>query len=111
VQTVSTIAGSLVDETDALAVAHGESLANTVFNFEGNMVYALAAIIEELLYGTLGACGLQEFQLHLANLEESGLHFLVFYNFCFVNFQTENVLEEGQYLVDALHSDAQMFNA
>lgn len=111
VQAVSAVAGSLVDETDALAVAHSESFAHTILNLEGNMVNALAAIVEELLYGAFGACGLQELQLHFANLHESGLYLLVFYNFCFVNLQTENVLEEGQYSVDALNGNAQVLNA
>ena len=94
-QSVCTITWSLVDEADTLAVAHSESLANAVFYLEGNMVYALTTVIEELLYGTLGACWLQEFQFHLANLEEGGFYFLVFYSLCLVNFQSEYIAEEG----------------
>ena len=88
VQTVGTVTGSLVDEADALAVAHGECFAHTVFNLEGNMVNALATVVEELLNGAFGACGLQEFQLNFADLEESSLYLLVFYNLDVVALQT-----------------------
>ena len=111
VQSVGTIAGSLVNEADALLVAHGESFAYAILNLEGNMVNALATVVEELLYGAFGASGLQELQLHFAHLQEGGLYLLVFYNFSLVNLQTENVLEEGQYSVDALNGNAQVLNA
>ena len=65
-QTVGTITGSLVDEADALAVAHGECFAHTVFNLEGNMMNALSAVVEELLNSTLRACGFQKFQLNFS---------------------------------------------
>ena len=110
-QTVGTVAGSLVNKADTLAVAHSESLAHTVLYLEGNMVDAPAAVVEELLHSALGACGLQELELHLTDLKESGLYLLVFYNFCFVNLQAENVLEKGQYVFDLLNGDAQVFNA
>ena len=110
-EAVGTIAGSLVDKADALTVAHGECFAHSVFYLEGNVVNALAAIVEELLNGALGASRLEEFEFNFADLEESGLYLLVFYCFCFVNFQSEDVAEVGQYFVDALHGDAQMLNA
>ena len=102
VQAVCAVARSLVNEAKSLAVAQGECFANAVFNLEGNMVNALAAIVEELLHGALGASRLQEFQFHFANLEEGCLYFLVFYNLCFVHFQSEHVAEVRQYLVNAL---------
>jgi xanthine/uracil/vitamin C permease (AzgA family) len=111
VETVGTITGSLVDKTNALAVAHCESFAHSVFHLEGNVMNASAAVVEELLNGAFRASRLEKFNLHFAHLEESGLHLLVFYNLCFVNLQAENVLEIGQYFVDALHGDAQMLNA
>ena len=110
-EAVSTISGSLIDEADALTVAHCEGFAHSVFHLEGNMVNALATIVEELLNGAFRASRLEKFELHFADLEESGLNFLVFYCLCFVNFQSENVAEVGQNFVDALHGDAQMLNA
>lgn len=110
-EAVSALSGSLVDETDALLVAHGEGFAHAVFHLEGNMVNASATIVQELLDGAFGASRLQEFELHLTHLQESGLYLLVFYNFSFVNLQSENVLEIGQYGVDTLYGDAQMLNA
>ena len=110
-EAVGTVTGSLVDETDALLVAHGECFAHAVFHLERNVVNATSAVVEELLNGAFGACGLEEFEFHLADFQKSGLDLLVFYNFSFVHFQSEDVAEVGQYLVDALHRDAQMFNA
>jgi hypothetical protein len=111
VEAVSALSGSLVDEADALLVAHGEGFAHTVFHLEGHVVNATTAVVQVLLDGAFGASRLQEFELHFTHLEESGLHLLVFYNFSFVNLQSENVLEIGQHLVDALYGDAQMLNA
>lgn len=110
-EAVSTLSWSLVDEANALAVAHCECFAHSVFHLEGNVMNASATIVEELLNGAFGASRLEKFQLYLTNFEESGLYFLVFYNFCFVNLQAENVLEIGQNFVDALYGDAQMLNA
>ena len=111
VEAVSALSGSLVDEADALLVAHGEGLAHAVFHLEGHVVNATAAVVQVLLDGPFGASGLQSFELHFIDLEGGGLHLLVFYNFCFVNLQAENVLEIGQNFVDALYGDAQMLNA
>ena len=110
-EAVGTITGSLIDEANALTVAHSERFAHSVFHLEGNMMNASATIVEELLNGAFGASWLEKFDLHFAHLHESGLYLLVFYNFSFVNFQAENVLEIGQYFVDALYGDAQMLNA
>ena len=111
VQTIGTIAGSLVDEANALLVAHSQSLGDTILDLKGNVVNTLATIVQELLYGAFGASGFQQFQLNFANLQESGLYFLVLNNFGLVNLQAQYVLEIGQYGVDALYGNAQMFDS
>ena len=111
VETVGSLAGGLVYEAQAFLVAHGESLAHSVLHLECYVVYTAAAVVQELLYCALGACGLQQFKLHLAHLQEGGLHLLVLYNLCLVHFQAQYIAEVGQYGIDALHGDAQVFNA
>ena len=106
VEAVGTVSGSLVDEANAFAVAHCQCFAHSVFHLEGYVMNALAAVVEELLYGAFGAGGFQKLKLHFANLQEGCLYFLVFYNFCLVNLQSEHVLEVGLYFVDALNGDA-----
>ena len=88
VQAVCSITWSLVNQSDTLFVAHSQSFCYAVFYLEGYMVNAFAAIVQELLYCALRTCGLQQFQLNFANLQEGCLNLLVFYNFCFVNLQT-----------------------
>ena len=109
-QTVSALAGSLVDEADTLAVALSESFSHAVLDAESDMMNAATAVVEILLNSAFWACGLQQFQLHFANLQEGGLDLLVFNNFGLVALQTQNVFEIGKNLVNALHGDAQMFN-
>lgn len=79
-ETISTTTGSLVDKTNALLVAHCESLAYAILNLESYMVNTLAAIVEELLDGAIGTCGLKKLNLNLTNLQESGLNLLVLNN-------------------------------
>ena len=61
VETVGSLAGGLVYEAQAFLVAHGESLAHSVLHLECYVVYTAAAVVQELLYCALGACGLQQF--------------------------------------------------
>ena len=110
-QTVCTTAGSLVDKADAVCFALCQSLCYTVFNLEGNVVNATAAIVKELLDGALGAGGLEQLNLDFANLKESGLYLLVFNNLLLVELQTENVGVVGENLCDVLDSNAQVFNS
>lgn len=110
VQTVGTLAGSLVDEADALFVTHGQSLAYSVLNLESYVVDATAAVVEEFLNGTFGARGFQQLQFHFTHFQESGFYFLVFYDLCLVHFQTQYVLKVGQHGINALYGNAQMFD-
>ena len=54
VQTLSALAWSLVDETDAFLADLGQSLGYTVLYAECYMVHTLVALVEPLLDGTLG---------------------------------------------------------
>ena len=49
-------------------------------------------------------------QLHLAALQEGGLHFLILHSFHCVTLQAEHVLEERQALFNALDGNAQVLN-
>ena len=110
VQPLSTLTGLLVDEAYALLRNFGKTFGHTVLHAEGYVVYALVALVEPLLDGALGACRLQQLQLHLATAQESGLHLLVFNNFCCITLQAQHVCEERQALFDALDGNAQMLN-
>ena len=110
-QAVGTLAGSLVDEAETLCVAEGQRVGYTILHLEGDVVDATAAVVQELLYGALGSCGFQQFQLHLTHLHEGGLHFLVFYHFFLVDVQTQDILEIRTYCLDALHGNTKMFTA
>ena len=110
VEAFGALAWSLVNEADALLADLGQSFGYTVLNAEGYVVHALVALVEPLLDGALGACRLQEFQLHLTALQESGLYFLVFYNLDVVTLQTQHVLKVRQAFFNALDGNAQMLN-
>ena len=111
VQAIGTLAGSFVDKADALLVAHGQSLAHAILNLEGYVMDTATTVVEILLDGALGARGLQQLQLHLTNLHEGGLHFLVLNNFGLVNFQAQYVAEVGHNGVNRLNGDAQMLDS
>ena len=110
-QTVCATTGSLVYQADAICLALCQGFCYAIFNLEGNMVNAATAIVQELLDCALGACGFQQLNLYLTNLEEGGLHLLVFNNLLLVELQTENVGVVGENLCNVLDSNAQMFNS
>ena len=111
VQTIGTLARSLVNEAYALLVTHGKSFAHTILHLECYMMNATSAVVQELLYGALGACGLQQFQFNLANLQEGSLYLLVFHHFGLVDIKSQYIAEIGQHGINALHGNAQVFNA
>ena len=80
VQSVSPVARSLVYETYPFIVAQSQSLFHTVFHLECHVVHASAAVVKKLLDGTLGACGFQQFYLHLAYFQECRLYLLVIFS-------------------------------
>ena len=96
VQVLCALAGSLVDEAYSLLVAFGQGVAHAVFDAEGHVVYSVVAFVEPLLDGAFGRGGLQQFEFHLAALQEGGLHFLVGHLFNGVTLQPQDVLEIGQ---------------
>ena len=106
VQVLSTLARFLVNQTDTLLADFSKCVGNTIFYAECHMMYTFVALVKPFLNGALRRCWLQQFQFYLTALQEGGLYFLVFYNFCLVNLQSEYVLEEGQHFVDALNGDA-----
>jgi len=110
VQAIGTLAGSLVNQTDALCITLGNGVGNTILYLEGYMVNTTTAIIKELLNGTFGASGLEEFDFDFANLHEGCLNLLVFYNFGLVNLQTQNITEVGQNGINTLYGNAQVFD-
>ena len=85
VELLGTLARSLVDEADALAVALCQSIGHTVLNAESHVVHTLVALVEPLLDGALGRCRLKQFELCLAALQEGCLHLLVFYYFYYIS--------------------------
>ena len=107
---VSALAGSLVDKADACSVSLSDSVGYAVLNAECHVVHALAALLEISSDGALGRCGLKELQLHLANLEEGGLHFLVFNYLGLVALEAEYVLEIGENFFNAFNGDADVFD-
>ena len=110
VEAVSTFAGSGINEADSLLIALGKRTCHAVFNAEGHMVYALVALVEPFLDGALGACGLEEFQLDLTDLEEGSLNFLILDHFGLVTFQSKDIFEIRQHLINTLYSNAQVLN-
>ena len=100
----------LVYQAYALARHLSQGIGHTVFNAESHMVNTLIALVQPLLDGALGTCRLQQLQLHLATLQESGLYLLVFYYFCCITLQPQHVGEERQGLLNALDCNAQMLN-
>ena len=109
-EAICTLTGSLVDETYTLCVAKGQCLSHAILNLEGYVVNTTATIVEELLYGALGAGGLQELQFHLTDLHEGSLHLLVFYDLSLIDLRAQYVTELGQYGIDALYGNTQMLN-
>lgn len=109
-QLLGTRPGSLVDETYFFAFAFSQCVGNAVFYSESHVVYATAALFEELGYGAVGACRLKQFQLNLTNLQESGFYLLVSYFLYGVAFQTQYVFEIRKGFLNAFYSNAQMFN-
>ncbi len=110
VQTISTITGSLVDETNTLSIAECECLSYAILNLECYVMNTLATIVEELLNGALGASGLEKLKLNLTDLKESSLYLLVLNNLSLVNLKTQHITEIGEYSVDALYGNTQMLN-
>ena len=110
VQAFGTLAGLLVDEAHALLADLGECVGNAVLDAEGDVVYTLVALVEPLLNGAFGRCGLEELELHLTALQEGGLHLLVLDDFRCITLQAQHVLEERQTLFNTLDGNAQMLN-
>lgn len=106
-QAVCTATGSLVDKADTLGIALSQRIGNTILNLEGYVVNALAAIVQELLNGALGACGLQQLNLDLTNLQEGGLYLLILYYLLLVELKAQNVCVVRQYVSNALNSNAE----
>ena len=107
---VSALAGSLVDKANLSCLSLNECVGHAVLNAECRVVHALAALLEISSNGALGRCRLKELQLHLTNLEEGGLHFLVFYYLGLVALQAENILEIGEHFFNAFNGDADVLN-
>ena len=110
-QTISTATGSFVDKTDAICIALCQSLGYTILYLEGYMVNATATIVQELLDGAFGACGLQQLNFYFAYLEECGLYLLVLNNLFLVELQSENVGVVGENFCNVLDGNAQMFDS
>jgi len=66
VQPLSTLAGSLVNQTDTLLRNFSEGIGNAVLNAEGYVMNALVAFVNPLLDSALWGCWLQQFEFHLA---------------------------------------------
>ena len=84
-------AGGLVDEAHFLGGQLVEGFVGVGYR-EGDVVDALAAVLDELRDGALRTCRLQELDLGLAHLEEGGLYLLVGDLFDVVAFHPEDVL-------------------
>ena len=110
VQTLGTLTGLLVNQTDTLFSNLSQSVGNSILNAECYMVYTLIAFVEPLLDGALRTCRLQKFQLDFTTLQESGFHFLIFYSFYCITLQAQYILKERKAFFNALDGDAQMLN-
>ena len=78
VQTFGTLAGSLVDETDAGFLSFFE-VTFKVLDGESDVVHTTLAVVllDESGDGALGAGGLQTLDFGLSATQEGGLHLLV----------------------------------
>ena len=110
VHRVSALAGSLVDKANACSISLSECVGYAVLYAECHVVHALTALLEISSDGAFGRCRLKELQLYLANLEESGLNFLVLYYLGLVALQAEHVLKIREHFFNAFNGDADVFN-
>ena len=77
VEALCAAARSLVDRTEAFALHFCNGVGHTVGDGECQMVDAFAPFLDETRDGAFRAGRLKQFNLGLANLEESGLDLLV----------------------------------
>ena len=110
VQALSTLARSLVDEADASSITLCKCISYTIFDSKCYMVYASALVLDKLSDGALLRCGLEQFDLGFTYHKECGTHLLVFYSLDVVALQTQYVLVVGECFLDALYSNAEVFN-
>ena len=111
VQALGTLAGSLVDKADAGSITLGKSFSYAIFYGKCYVVYTSALVLDELGDGALLRCGLEELNLGFAYHKERGAHLLVFYCLDVVALQTQYVLVVGECLLDALDSNAEVFES
>ena len=102
-------ARSLVDQADAFLFGFSQAGGHVVGG-ESQVVDALTAFLDESGDGALRAGGLEEFEFGLADLEESGLDFLVSDFFDGVALQTENVFIIGDSLFQRVDRDSEVFD-
>ena len=100
-----------VDGAYLLGLALGKCIGYSVLYLVGDVVYALATVLYEFGYGTLGRCGLEQLNLCLAYLEERGAHLLVLYGLDVVALKTQYLLIVGQSLFNAFNGNALVFDS
>ncbi len=101
VEPFGALAGGLVDQAAAFFLSLGESVGHAVLDREGDMLDASAAAVvgDEFRDGAFGSGAFEQLDFCLSDFEEGGLYFLVSYFFDGKTFKAENVLVEGDSLL------------
>src|SRR5271168_956281 len=103
------VARLLIDQLDVLGARRFE-LAGDVVGLEAYVMQAAAAPCEEFADRVVGVEWLEQFDLALARLEQSGADALLFNRRALGEVQAERVAPESQSRVEIRHDDADMVN-
>lgn len=112
VEAFGATARSLVNHATALVLDLLEGVGHTILDSKRNVLDAAAAavLLDKLGDGALGACGLEQLNLCLAHLEESGADMLVLNLLDGETLEAKHLLVERNGLVKTGDGNADMLN-